>query len=531
MPARKPKVLRPIHANAGLAAWYRRKLSEMIDEMHASIVYWLLATYKQNPPQMAQDAISANELRDRLRRLARQWNRRFRDVAEEFAQRFGQLCARQVDYTMKRQLKAEDFSVEFRMTKAMRDVLNATVHQNVSLIKSIPQKYLGQVEVLVMQSVQAGRDLDSLYRALQQGPFNVTKKRAKLIAHQQNNSATAALTRARQVELGLGAVWLHSHAGKKPRPTHVRMHGKGYDPKKGMWDSHERQWVLPGQLINCFPASTSVQFADGVEKAFRRWYSGELTEIVTDSNKTFRATPNHPVLTPHGWVAIDALNLGDDIVEIADECIDPVVAKNNVNHAPVTISEIFEALTYAGTSRLEVAFRSQFHGDGIANGYVDVVSAIWPLSFYAKSLLLQSGRKHDFTVPNQTTLCRSFIQHFLLRSFNAAASFVSCLSQPFTPDIAFALHPDTIGSTSIANFTARGEDALDDTATSKVMELRQRQDTKPTLVLPTQLARIRKINHTTFDGHVFNLQTKSGWYVSQGIVTHNCRCSSKSVIA
>jgi hypothetical protein len=36
---------------------------------------------------------------------------------------------------------------------------------------------------------------------------------------------------------------------------------------------------------------------------------------------------------------------------------------------------------------------------------------------------------------------------------------------------------------------------------------------------------IFKISRRRFSGHVYNLQTKTGWYIAGGIITHNCRCS------
>jgi SPP1 gp7 family putative phage head morphogenesis protein len=144
------------------------------------------------------------------------------------------------------------------MTPAMRDIIQATVHENVSLIKSIPRQYLTQVEGLTMRSVQSGRDLGFLAKGLQK-QFGVTKKRAALIARDQNNKATTMLNRARQTELGITeAIWVHSSAGKKPRPTHVKMNGKRYDVSEGMYDSHEGRYVLPGELINCRCTSRSV---------------------------------------------------------------------------------------------------------------------------------------------------------------------------------------------------------------------------------------------------------------------------------
>ncbi|MDB5605134.1 MAG: phage head morphosis protein [Bradyrhizobium sp.] len=115
----------------------------------------------------------------------------------------------------------------FKTTKAI--IMAATVGQQVSLIKSIPSQYFTDVEGLVMRSVQTGRDLGQLTKDLQE-QFGVTCRRAAFIARDQNNKATASMTRARQDELGITqAIWVHSGAGKHPRPTHVAMNGTKYD--------------------------------------------------------------------------------------------------------------------------------------------------------------------------------------------------------------------------------------------------------------------------------------------------------------
>jgi hypothetical protein len=43
--------------------------------------------------------------------------------------------------------------------------------------------------------------------------------------------------------------------------------------------------------------------------------------------------------------------------------------------------------------------------------------------------------------------------------------------------------------------------------------------------LRTKASNVVSVNTRMFSGHVYNLQTISGWYVTNGIVTHNCRCS------
>jgi uncharacterized protein with gpF-like domain len=69
------------------------------------------------------------------------------------------------------------------------------------------------------------------------------------------------MNRARQEELGITeAVWLHSHAGKKPRPTHLANHGKRYNVAEGWFDPDPkvRKHIWPGELINCRCVSKSV---------------------------------------------------------------------------------------------------------------------------------------------------------------------------------------------------------------------------------------------------------------------------------
>lgn len=255
----KDIVLRPLHPNAGIEAAYRRKLIRLIDEMNRSVRYWLKAAYRAHEPVMAQDdVLPSSALRAAVRKLAARWQKHFDEAAPELAAYFGKAVTERSDAALAAILRKGGFSVKFKMTPAMRDVMNATVDQQVSLIKSIPSEYFTQIEGMVMRSVQTGRDLKHLTDELQTH-FGVTRRRAITIARDQNNKATAAMHRARQDELGITeAVWVHSGGGKHPRPTHVAANGKKYDIKKGMWDSAVQKFVLPGELINCRCVSRSV---------------------------------------------------------------------------------------------------------------------------------------------------------------------------------------------------------------------------------------------------------------------------------
>jgi SPP1 gp7 family putative phage head morphogenesis protein len=257
----KPLTLRPVHPNAGIEAAYRKRMTKLIDRMNSSVVYWLKSAYRNNEPVMAQDdALPSSALRAAIRKLAKRWQKQFDELAPKLADYFSLAVSERTDGALQAMLRKGGFSVKFKLTRAQHDVLKATVNQNVTLIKSIPSQYFTNVEGIVMRSVQTGRDLGQLTKDLQ-NEFGVTKRRAAFIARDQNNKATAALTRERQASIGVTeAVWMHSGAGKHPRPSHVKAGRDGvrYDIKIGWFDPEVRKFILPGELPNCRCVSRAV---------------------------------------------------------------------------------------------------------------------------------------------------------------------------------------------------------------------------------------------------------------------------------
>jgi len=247
------KVGRPIHPNAGIAAAYARKLKVLVDEMAASFQYFIKAAWRKNEPAMAQDATPAADLQRMIDRLAQRWRDRFDEGAEEMAAFFAKASAARSDAALRKILRDAGFSVKFKLTAEVRDVMRASVEQNVQLIKSIPEQYLTDVQGAVMRSVQAGRDLGSLVTELRQ-KHGVARRRAEFIALDQNNKNTAAIQRARQTGLGIEeGIWLHSGGGREPRPTHVANSGKRFSIAEGWYDSDPRvrRRIMPGELPRC----------------------------------------------------------------------------------------------------------------------------------------------------------------------------------------------------------------------------------------------------------------------------------------
>lgn len=124
--------------------------------MHNSVLYWLRAEYRKT--DLAQDASPVNLMRGAMQQLARRWQKKFDEMALRLARRFAGDVLKNSDASLSTALRDAGFTVPFRMTAEMNTALQASITENVNLIRSIPQQHLTQVETLVMQSVGRGRE-------------------------------------------------------------------------------------------------------------------------------------------------------------------------------------------------------------------------------------------------------------------------------------------------------------------------------------------------------------------------------------
>lgn len=236
---------------------FKRRLDREIDAMQKSIDYWIKARYRQHEIRIVGDARPANVLAGEMVDLKSQWLKRFDNLSNWLGRYFAEKVADRSDRALKGALRRGGMSVRLQHSRAQQDALAGIVQENVSLIKSIAQQHLTQVEGAVMRSVTTGRDLHGLNEELRER-YGVTKQRAAIIAKQQNNAATGKLQAIRQSELGLTVTWVHSRGDRVPRPTHFANNGKPYDPAKGWYDPAEKKFIWPGQLINCSCISRSI---------------------------------------------------------------------------------------------------------------------------------------------------------------------------------------------------------------------------------------------------------------------------------
>lgn len=136
------------------------------------------------------------------------------------------------------------------------DIAAAIVAENVSLIKSIPQKYLTDVTGSVMRSITQGQGLKDLVPEIQKYDGQ-TYRRAKNIALDQTRKAYNTINADKLTTLNVKQFkWIHSYGGVSPRESHMKIDGhifsfENLEAEQAALGVSKSDQGLPGMAINC----------------------------------------------------------------------------------------------------------------------------------------------------------------------------------------------------------------------------------------------------------------------------------------
>ncbi len=250
----KQTTLRAIQPNIGVEVAYRKGLIKLLADMQADLLTGL--SPELTADTMAQDRSIPKFLQSFFRGWSSKWRKNLDAIAPDMIERFIRQSFGHTDRTMMNALKKAGFAIDFTMTQKVEEVTQAAIGENVSLINSWANGYFAGIEQDVWQAIRTGSDLKTLTDQLQTR-YGMTRRQAEFTARDQNAKAKAAIEKTRRLELGITqAIWQHSHAGKKPRPSHVKANGKVFDIEKGMY--LDGKWVQPAEEFNCRCTSRAI---------------------------------------------------------------------------------------------------------------------------------------------------------------------------------------------------------------------------------------------------------------------------------
>jgi len=126
-------------------------------------------------------------------------------------------------------------------------------------------------------------------------------------------------------------------------------------------------------FTNCLTGDARVTAVGDLRRIYRSRYEGPLFKVKMASGDEFTATPNHQVLTRSGWVPVESLNVGDELLSAASGEAPDATVRPEVHDMPPMLSEVYRAACRRfGAERVEEG-AVNFHGDR-PMGEVDVVT-------------------------------------------------------------------------------------------------------------------------------------------------------------
>lgn len=351
----------------------------------------------------------------------------------------------------------------------------------------------------------------------------------------QNAGRLDGYTAAEKMGIRLKKEWLAT-LDSRTRHSHAALDGERRD--NGQPFSNGCMFPgdpsgAPKEVYNCFIGETQVVSDGKIVRSYKHKYEGELIKIETASGVHFSCTPNHPILTPRGWVAAAFLNDGDDllIASIGDDM--NAWGNPHINHIFPRMDALHEFFNEFFGKRT-CALGVNFHGDIPAT---DVEIVTHKRFLWDDGNL--SGRKSVYELllklANKSFMGKGAAVKHLWCICKAALRFVRGVCKPLSLIWRSLRHPGIhrFGASADGD-TGVIEPAIDNLPTDPVF-LCEFLDRLPCKVFTDNIIRINRI---VAKCHVYNLQTATGHYfVNTSIpqtngmyngnfaIAHNCRCT------
>ncbi len=341
--------------------------------------------------------------------------------------------------------------------------------------------------------------------------------------------------------------------------------------------AHDRRTCLA-----CFPAGTLVS-GPGAEKVFSRHYAGDIIVIETASGEELTATPNHPILTDIGWVSAGSLDesryvlrcpslqdASSGLIGVDDYC------------APTPIEQVAESFPMVS---LEMPCAApDFHGDGVGSDVYVVrtngllgnqintgilehreqfpfIDRVVDTSSILSSALPVEGRSDALVQtleigswmidhgawPGLEWNCGTAQRDRILKGAERGLAHLEacvdrlprhadsfCDSQNSLARLVALGHQGVVESNG-AMLSVGGQSERNGIFSTTHQSTPVQDPEQPLVVDPADARRVLsalageirgdrvvKVFRRTFSGQVYNLQTKTGWYLANGIIVHNC---------
>lgn len=341
-------------------------------------------------------------------------------------------------------------------------------------------------------------------------------------------------------------------------------------------------YLTPGDHDGCFVAGTVVS-APLTGAGTERVYSGEIVDIVTASGKHLSCTPNHPILTPEGFVPAGLLHQGSYVVGARDVKRVASLVDPDHDQDPAPIEEKARSLGGSNrviSARMETA-SEDFHGDGKGsevhvvrtNGLLmgrfdstvtqplserdlrgrDEHAALLsrargpseslvgvgvptlgfvgesgnPLAFGRGTLPIEHDLRRPDTARRYSLPQKPFANGLSVDSEGRRQRLLGFPSQVAGGDGFFIKHEPLVVPNAGSDLDA---ESLAMVVQNLIRDPGRTQDVDHPLTGLVTADRVIEVSRRETSCHVYNLHTARNWYLAEGLIVHNCRCDFMLVV-
>ena len=328
----------------------------------------------------------------------------------------------------------------------------------------------------------------------------------------------------------------------------------------------------PPLHVNCVLGDTLILPIGGVSAYSERVFNGDIIVMETSRGNDLTGTPNHPILTSRGWVPLCEIQEGDYVVcdaftergNIVDGENQQVVASiKDTVHAFFNDGEMFTApvpmtaedfhhdgrqsevaVIYADGKLLD-RMKSSSNKQVIKHKFIfrDVIRSILE---YCESMLLfgfKGVRLSSFSFMSFLRKSYAFFRRCILHSYKLLfmpVAWLYSMSEENTLDglrgcnvksHSNAANTYTLIMQSDDSFMVNGvngtfplnavfeENIIDGIKVGMIFFLKCAKSEARKVIFD----KVVDVKRERFSGQVYNLQTETGIYVANNIITHNCR--------
>lgn len=487
------------------------------------------------------------------------------------AQSVANLTGLSATYAASRDLSSAIFSQPFQNRVAMAQIKS---YEHWTALSAGERSVLSQI---IGRGIADGKNPRAVVAEIQER-MGVSRSKAEQWA-QTDITDTLRMTRlderdwaVENLGMAIGLLW-KSALIPTTRPHHAARNGRTYTSAE-VRDFYSRD----GNIYRCFLPGTRVagRFSAGIKS----YYKGPAVRLVTAAGHELAVTANHPVLTARGMVPAAELREGDHLVTNRGQ-VEWRAARVGQLHGELvapTIEQVFGALVQAGHESAARVSPVDLHGDAaFCEPEVHVVRADRELVF---ALEAGSAQRLDelalvhADLPAARVGPRDLLRHRDVadagdevgRRDVGAALGRGQLAHSDALSLALIAHGQAelahrlaqgsainagtpadrqdrlarqmrhmslarlalaFGSSPVAGFEAGAVHALHDRAVADAELGGDGSEGGASLEPLDELVSV-EVSH--YEGHVYDLQERSGLLIAEGIVASNCHCSVTEVL-